>query len=330
MRWLILATLFLVCVCGGAPISAKVLDWPDWTDGKRTLKVYIVSTDAGFQGDVRDAMAAWNTANSGNAWEFQETTDPVAADITIAEVSSGLRPGQGGVARAITKSTGFLGLGSGELVRVDVSIKAGLPAAVREVAIMHELGHCLRLAHDKGPSNVMDPMATVSTPSASDVSEALASDKDPPCPLDASTNLVREQYALVELTPKPQSGVDLANATGVTITAVTGDFSASVLGWDASKITAQIFADSTASHNEVFTATLSYNGASDISYTGVLTVADENAGGESPAPRRAREQHHGLCRDSRHSRRSSVVSRRLEYLVQRDLVREWSRDWVIP
>jgi len=118
-------------------------------------------------------------------------------------------------------------------------------------------------------------MATVSTPSASDVSEALASDKDPPCPLDASTNLVREQYALVELTPKPQSGVDLANATGVTITAVTGDFSASVLGWDASKITAQIFADSTASHNEVFTATLSYNGASDISYTGVLTVADE-------------------------------------------------------
>src|SRR5207244_12318185 len=121
---------------------------------------------------------AWNTANDGNAWTLT-AAPPAKANITIQEADPGA--GNDGLSTPTVKSTGLFGLGSGEVNSVSVAIRPGLGAARRATVILHELGHCLRLDHTPGANDVMNSPAAANpaAPSAGDVAEALASDKDP-------------------------------------------------------------------------------------------------------------------------------------------------------
>ncbi len=45
------------------------------------------------------------------------------------------------------------------VLRADIYVQPGLPAATRTAVVAHELGHVLGLAHDDDPGSVMHPDA---------------------------------------------------------------------------------------------------------------------------------------------------------------------------
>lgn len=106
--------------------------------------------------------------------------------------------------------------------------------------------------------------------------ELKASDEDPPCPLMASSYLLRGvANQAVTLTVDPDAAFDFAGLTGVTITSETGpEFAATVSGWDDDHIYLVFSVDEDAAHNEVYTAQLTY-GASSTSYTGLLWIMSD-------------------------------------------------------
>lgn len=124
----------------------------------------------------------------------------------------------------------------------------------------------------------MNKSNTATTPSAKDISETLASDKDPPCPLAASSYLKAGTNTTITLSPKPGSGVDLSGLQDISITSLTGaDFVASDILWDDSAITAAFDVELTAAHNEVYNVHMEYTGGSSADYTGVLTITEDDA-----------------------------------------------------
>ena len=221
-------------------------------------------------------MTAWNTANAGNNWNFVETTTPANADISIDEEQP--NPGATGTSYPHTTPTGLFGLGAGKLDSVHVAVKPGLSVAERDRTIIHELGHCLRLNHTPGATDVMNKSNTATTPSANDIAEANASDKDPPCPYAAMRNAVRGQNTVIDLVPKPGSGIDLTDVLQVEIFSLTGPeiyVDPDSITWDADGITATFEVTYNADHNEVFNVNMVYSDTI-LDYTGVLTVTDDD------------------------------------------------------
>lgn len=262
------------------PALATVLsNWPDWGNTKRTLKVHIRNGNDAFKNDVRTAMSNWNAANMGNNnWKFEEVATAAEANVSVGEEDPGA--GNTGLASPTTKATGLFGWGAGKLNSVNVKIKPGMSGNSRINTIMHELGHCMRMDHTNGAADIMGPTQTTTTqPSANDKSEALASDKDPPCPFAANTNLLRGiPGQFLTLTPKIGAGINLATVVNVNITSETGpDFNATVLNWNVNGIQTQFNVFPTADHNEVFRVTLHHSDSTLEHYTGVLTITDDPA-----------------------------------------------------
>jgi hypothetical protein len=192
--------------------------------------------------------------------------------------------GNAGLATPTTVSTGLFGWGSGALTKVDILVRAGLSTAEKNRTIMHELGHALRLAHTAGANDVMNSSNTATTPSANDVAEALAADKDPPCPFAILSNLLnylkKGDTTTVTLVPKPQSGINLNGVTAVNITSLTGpDFQVAPgsITWTPTSITALFDVFQSAEHNEVFNVQLTYANSTTADYTGVLTITPTDA-----------------------------------------------------
>jgi hypothetical protein len=262
-----LLLVYAALLCSAAQATV-IPDWPDWVDSTRTLKVYIGSNGT-FGPAVRAAIAAWNGANGG--WNLVETRNIGESQIIIQE-SPNLPPGKEGLSHPewnVDK----------ELVLVIALVKEGLPVDKRDAAIMHELGHCMRLDDTKEATDVMHwKNLGLAVPSANDKAEAAASDASRPrCGFAPSGNAIRNRVTTLDLTPKPGCGIDLGDLIDVQVVSLTGpDFSAYVLGWTESAITVQFDLSASADHNEVFQATLVYSDHSE-QYTGVLTITDDPA-----------------------------------------------------
>lgn len=263
-----LAALTIIFFVAGYSAATVIPDWPDWEDGKRKIKVY-VDGDKDLKDSVDKGVDTWNEANSDNDWEFEVTDNPDEADVTVSE----------GKLDSGTMGECSPNIEDGEITSMDVTIDEGLSDKDRDDTVLHELGHCLRIDDTDNEGDVMRGSGDIpSDPSKNDKEEAEASDEDPPCPLEASANLVRDCETTITFSPKSGSGIFLSDVAEVYIESKTGnDLVADVLGWNADGIEVSFAVFGSAGHNEVVGITLLHEDGYMVEHTSVITINDEKA-----------------------------------------------------
>ena len=251
-----------------AKLLATVAPWPDWAGHDRTLVIKVEGS--GLGGDVATAVARWNAANTG--WTLVIDNNATNPDVVVKE-------GDKDQAKAEKDS-------NGNLSKVTITIQSSSSGEARLAAIMHELGHAMRVGHSKGTgTNVMDgnpdPGMTPTTLSAEDIAEAKASCADPPCPLACGYVLLNTSSQARTLTAKPGTGVTFDGATSISIACLTGSHvTATVTSWDLTHIYAVFSTDAAAEYNEVYQVTVT-TPTGTHEYTGVLIVTDTVAPGSA-------------------------------------------------
>jgi len=279
LRFKHLLLLFLplmLMVYAPAPSSATVLStWPDWKNHKRELKVYIPpGADAAFKAKVNAAIAAWNTANANNGWSMSTTSTESEADVTIQEGDPGgdAKGDYAGLATPVTEVVN----GNKVLKRVDIVIDEGMTDAETNRTIMHELGHCFRMAHTDGANDVLNESNTATTPSTMDTTETRASDLDTSYIVVADSNVsLGDANAPLAFYPSPESGMTFDEVVDVNITSLTGDdffVDPASITISPDEITCLITVQTTAAHNEVFNLELIDEFGNSDNYPGILTV----------------------------------------------------------
>jgi hypothetical protein len=258
----------------GASVHTR---WNDYSGGRRKLGVRIAGTDE-FQSAVRAAMERWNSAlaAAGVSWRFCETTgQDYQVFIRVGELPASTL--------GETAPRTFL---NGDISHCNVTVNSALSGEERDIAITHELGHCMRLedGYEKG-GDIDDVMTGGGMhPTARDVSEALASDKDPPpCPYAIAppeSPYVRKGTAgIIRLAPRAGTGISHAGVERLAIEPLTGPEVAideRSIQWDESSIIAFLTIGDQADHNEVIKVTLVYSDRA-VEYTGILTITEDDA-----------------------------------------------------
>jgi len=272
---------FLLIILTPVPTSSDVLDdWPDWAGGKRALKVHVPEFETQeeyeeFKEKVQDAIDTWNEVNGG--WSMEMTDDASEADVTI-QYGEPQHEGED-VAGLATPNTNQ---DHSALNSVDIEVRRNSEDEEEvDRTIIHELGHCFRLAHTDGDDDVMNPSNTATTPSPMDTTECDDSYAVTDNSVEPEENAVLgDENKAIAFTPKSGTGITFDDVVDINITSLTGnDFyiSDESITWDGTTINALITVAMTASHNEAFNVELINSLGGTENYTGILTVTPDPA-----------------------------------------------------
>ncbi len=259
-----LAAILAVVPAASAKVWTSV---PDWVGSKRNLKIYVPpNSPPGFVQAVQAAIAAWN-GNAGG-WSLSTTSDPGAADVDVNSAD----PGDGN--DGLTTVTGTT-VGGANTTHMTVKINPNISGNRLLSVIMHELGHCMRMAHTVAVGDLMEPSASgkPTTPSNEDKKEAEASNKTPGRVYRAPSYLV-QGVANQTLHLYPDSTLSFANLDSVAVSPTTGTaVSYSVVGFNSTSIGLSVSVGMGARHNEGFEVELTYQDHSVIVTHGLLVTA---------------------------------------------------------
>ena len=254
------------------PVFAKVwTNVPDWAGKKRNLKIWVPpgSTQA-FKDAVQASIDEWNQGNNNGDWTLSTTSNEGEADVDVTSADPG------GGADGLTTLTGT-NVGGSTTNHMSVKINPALSGTRLQTVIMHELGHCMRMDHTNGVSDLMHPSGgnNPTTPSDEDKKEAAASAKNKGRVYTAPSYTIRDESNQSVTLTTNDPAAPFTGLLGVSIAPLTGaDVTYTVTGWGYGYIVASVNVASSAAHNEAFQLTLTYAGNVQVVTSGVLWVAD--------------------------------------------------------